>query len=377
MKNRYLFILLAVGLLTLLQLFKSFNQFDGEEGLNQAELIDQPQISHLSKEETVVPSDHGIQNKIMQEGELSALNPEHLKNSSSDKDPEPEPLLSSYANTSSSKTAWCILDKKSTSKFFHFPHALQTLSLCWSWFQTQKEATDKCGLYFREKIGGFSGERDWRQNLLKVMGCQYTYLKPPESDLFYHPPKKEVNERRYFWKPEDAAALRARLLSISANQISPSALHIGLVDRKKTRRILNIDTIEASIRKEYPTAVLEMTTMEALSPIEQFRFWSRQDLVVIGHGAGMASMIFLKHNSSIVEIFPPHYYLKGFWKLGKSMGVRNYGYFNNVTDPEADHKENTRYFAQRVANRAVDLEPPMEAIMDLVRQAVSEGPSTR
>jgi hypothetical protein len=77
MKNRYLFTFLVVGSLTLFQLFNLFNlhyQFDGE-GLNQAELINQPEIRDLSKE--TLPS-YGIQIKIMQE-ELSALKTNQAK----------------------------------------------------------------------------------------------------------------------------------------------------------------------------------------------------------------------------------------------------------------------------------------------------------
>lgn len=57
------------------------------------------------------------------------------------------------------------------------------------------------------------------------------------------------------------------------------------------------------------------------------------------------------------------------------MGERNYGYFNNVTDPIEDYrKESLRGgFAKRFAFRSVYLEPPLESILHLVEQAINEG----
>ena len=186
------------------------------------------------------------------------------------------------------------------------------------------------------------------------------------------------SHRRYFWKPEDAASLRAQLFVNGPVNATWSGLHIGIVDRKGTRQILNLDEIEASIRKEYPSAIVERVTMEDLKePIKQFRWWSQQDVVLAGHGAGVVNMVFLKRNAAVIEIYPPHYYNLGFWTLGRAMGVRNYGYFNGHKDPVADYRESSRGFQQRIALRSANLEPPVDEIMKLVKQAVSEGKSNK
>jgi hypothetical protein len=47
---------------------------------------------------------------------------------------------------------WCVLDKKNTRIFNHFPPASETLLPCWSWFQRIGERTGEsnmsCGFYF-------------------------------------------------------------------------------------------------------------------------------------------------------------------------------------------------------------------------------------
>jgi Glycosyltransferase 61 len=278
-------------------------------------------------------------------------------------------------------TSWCILDKTSTKedgKFTHFPHALQTLSLCWSWFRTQP-ATNRCGFYVNGKIGGFgSPDRDWRSALaFQHMGCdlQYSSLPLPTRFPSYRPLLKDVDGRRYFFQPEDTVGLRDRLYAHDSTNQTWSGLHIGIVERKGSRKILNMDAIEAAIREEYPSALIERTPMEGLTPLQQFHWWARQDIVIAGHGAAVANMVFLRRNAAMIEIFPPHYFNLGFWKLGNAMDVRNYGYFNGVEDPIADYKEHCRSFEGRIALRAVDLEPPVDAVLGLVKQAVTEETS--
>ena len=41
--------------------------------------------------------------------------------------------------TTTTTTVWCFLDRSNTITFDHFPHALQALSQCWSFFQSQQE----------------------------------------------------------------------------------------------------------------------------------------------------------------------------------------------------------------------------------------------
>jgi len=282
----------------------------------------------------------------------------------------------------SKNVSWCVLNSKSTKeggKFAHFPHALQSLTLCWSWFRTQPPNNIR-GLHVG-KVGGFGPvDKDWRAAIaFQVMNCTLRYVggdSNPEDGPFYLPPKKEVNHRRYFWSPDDASSFRDQLFLKEKINATSSGFNIGLVDRKGTRKILNLDQIESAIRRKYPSAVIERVTMEELlEPVNQFRWWARQDVVLTGHGAGVANMVFLKRNAAVIEIYPPHYYNLGFWTLGRAMGVRNYGYFNGHEDPVSDYRQFGRGFQKRIELRGVDLEPPVDEIMKLVNKAVTEQSS--
>ena len=49
----------------------------------------------------------------------------------------------------------------------------------------------------------------------------------------------------------------------------PRPLRIGLINRKKTRRIVNINELERAIRHAYPQAIVERVTMQGMTPLQQ------------------------------------------------------------------------------------------------------------
>mmetsp|Transcript_16790 Transcript_16790/g.25376 ORF Transcript_16790/g.25376 Transcript_16790/m.25376 type:complete len:192 (-) Transcript_16790:146-721(-) len=154
-----------------------------------------------------------------------------------------------------------------------------------------------------------------------------------------------------------------------------STLHIGIVDLRRGRRILNIEQIASEIAKPYPEAKIERKFMEDLEPLRQFLWWSRQDIIVTAHGAGMINMIFLPADGAIVEIFPEHYYPDCYWDIGRASGIRNYSYFNGVKNPYADHAKHSDTIEKRWRYRAQDLEPPVDEVISLVFQANEERSS--
>ena len=80
------------------------------------------------------------------------------------------------------------------------------------------------------------------------------------------------------------------------------------------------------------------------------------------------------NSSAVVEIFPPHYYfIEFFGRLLTSAGLRGYGYFNGVSDYATDHAEHSKTIKDRTLYRQQDLEPPVDAVLDLVRQAMVDG----
>jgi hypothetical protein len=208
--------------------------------------------------------------------------------------------------------------------------------------------------------------------------------------MLLHYDKTIGGGRHWFEKPDDAAALRSRLIdrqkevnSSKWNESSPSSIEqqqqqltIAIVNRKGKRRLVNTDNITMALRETYPSARIQTFYMEDMEPMEQFAFWSQQSIVIAPHGAGMTNSIFLPpgNASAVIEIFPPHYYQHFYFGgLLRSCGVRRYGYYYNASDPAADWAVYGSTKEQRTLYRSVDLEPPVDDILGLVRKALIEG----
>ena len=120
--------------------------------------------------------------------------------------PEPprqmqEPPLPNQATTTPTIiTLWCFLDKSSTFVFFHFPHALQSLSQCWSFFQSKRQEIlqsknnhpavspqkleFQCHINLYQSSGFGSVDQDWRAALVvDLMQCTHSYGAFDYSDI--------------------------------------------------------------------------------------------------------------------------------------------------------------------------------------------------
>lgn len=289
---------------------------------------------------------------------------------------------------------WCVLDEN-TVQFKHFPHASQALLPCWSWFERVRESTGggsnmSCGFYIKPDLK----VSRWPAQLIELMGCAVSYDQPQfttsnqtNTTMILHYDELAGRMLNWFEKPKDAAALRSRLLdrmvnsskwsrSLSSTDAQQQQQTITIVNRKRTRRLVNSDNIAAALQNAYPSALIQTVYMEGMEPIEQFAVFSQSSILIAPHGAALMNGMFLPpgNASAVIEIFPHHYYPTPFFgNLLRSCGIRRYGYYNNETDPDADWEEYGSTKEQRVFYRSVDLEPPVEDIVGLVRHALMEG----
>ena len=317
---------------------------------------------------------------------------------------------------------WCQLDPENTKaeNFWHFPHTSLGLLPCWSWFQrimqarnqnmdsttTNTARTTQCGFYMKNWTTNKSRHRatdpeSWIAQLIKHMGCSVTEVEPTRSisadnckandtancggrslALVHRLPRTVFVAMQCFERPEDAAALRTKVFQslnvtdADTPRTAGTPARIAFVDRKLTRRILNLANITAAVRAAFPSASVESAYMEDMQPSEQFVFWGQHDIIITGHGAAVTNAIFMPpgNTSAVIEIYPPHYYHPFFMGLVKSAGIRgHYRYVNGVSNWLEDFQEHSLTRKERSFYRSVDLEPPVDDIVDLVRQAMSEG----
>jgi hypothetical protein len=308
-------------------------------------------------------------------------------------------LPSTNTNTTTTTTAWCILDKNNTkpSLFSHFPHTAEHLLPCWSYFLRVREQHSKpttstsattttepgsiqCGFWLdSRKLHIPPG---WAEDLVASMDCVVTSTRPEKDEFMYRPPHRATESAlSWFQYPADAASLREKIgrgnIDVDASRCTK--LRIGLVQRRGSRKILNLHAVETSLQNAYSSnnsstsnSCIETVYMEDMTFQQQANWWSRQDVVVIAHGAGVTNVMFMQENASLVEIYPEHYYpLSMFTTLCQSVGVSHFGWYNGVADPAADYLEHGGTRKGREHYRGVDLTPPVEEIVKLVQKAVN------
>lgn len=306
-----------------------------------------------------------------------------------------------FSTTSKSQTAWCVIDDDNSYSFLHFPHASQILIPCWSWFQRQQEMhfpqEIKCGFYINSTHRKVV--QAWTKALVyTVMRCQVVPIhQPPSTNNSIIGRLNIIAENPYQWfeKPQDATVLQRRLQTLSdvehgtkftddKSNLSSSTV-VGFINRRNSRNVVNLGTIRDTLLRYYnknsdskrnkSTVFSDIVFMEDMSPIQQFMYWHSLDVVITPHGAGVANGLFLKPNTAVVEMYPQYYYpLELFPNLLASAGIRHYGYYNDLSRDEAlaiGANQSLRRLGIRSRNQK-EMEPPMDDILALVKQALNE-----
>ena len=345
----------------------------------------------------------------------------------------------------------CLLDSRNTFCYVHFPHTLQALSQCWSYFQSQtqeileqhsKDAAILPRITTTIHSHGIRGrfqspQSDWRAAFVQFLLRNVTTRHHARRSTLPHPNNDDDNRThstrifrptpddsgldglRFFWNYSHVQALHDNLYqtelyrrhhqttlgetvgrSDKQSVSQPPRLRIAVINRKTARRIVDINQLERAIRQEYPQALVQVVTMEGMTPLQQYIWWNQQSIVVTPHGAATTNLIFMKPGSAVLELYQPHYYWWGFWKLAQTARVRYYAQFpillpnatsrNHSSHHHTHHTTTTKQHAaelalfqdfietcsdwpwQRHQQKLAVLEPSIPHVMVLLRRAVRD-----
>jgi Glycosyltransferase 61 len=335
----------------------------------------------------------GMPQQILEKPMLAGMAQEIQVSSSIATTKEMEPTMSPSAEVGmpeilgrdpqDTSTAWCILDHNNTNQHFrHFPHALQSLAPCWSFFCREREergAHVSCGIYIQYPPRvPWNSMSSWTRQLVEHMDC-YVVVQSKENtplgdviadgDVQYRPPDQHVKSYRFFEKQAHVQQLQRKVLG-DALETNPAtkkkgAIQIGLLQRirnspKQASRIfLNLPNIRSQLQVAFPEATLVETDMRDFSLLEQALWWHQNDVVVAAHGAAITNCIFLRnHNASastVIEIYPDGFHPIIFGALMKSVGV---------------HRLNIDRNASISVGKNADLQPEPKLVVQLVREAL-------
>lgn len=285
--------------------------------------------------------------------------------------------IEASSQSKSTAVAWCKLSISSMSRassrhFGHFPHATESLLRCWSYF-AQEGLTENCGIDLK---GSHLEISPWvRDFITNVMQCQFTNEAHPithgPKDTVYYPNLYKMNPRfeyiRYLDSPEHAHMLRRRLIKdedIAKVKGKDKPLQIGMIQRKKTRVIENMEEIRDELMKNMQNIEIDVTTFEDKTLLEQAFYFASKDIIIAAHGAALTNSIFITPKTIVLQLYPTGYFYIFYEPLIEQSGGIALDWHNKTAgNPYVKYKalgDNERNEARDVARFYV---PPKDILL--------------
>ncbi|TPX12147.1 uncharacterized protein E0L32_007033 [Thyridium curvatum] len=99
---------------------------------------------------------------------------------------------------------------------------------------------------------------------------------------------------------------------------------ITIIDRKKTRRIIDMDSKRQALERAYPRSQINIVDFATITIEDQVRLMQATDVLVGHHGAGITNILYLPPDAAVVEIFPPFFSMRGFRSIARMRGLTHF-----------------------------------------------------
>jgi len=157
----------------------------------------------------------------------------------------------------------------------------------------------------------------------------------------------------------DAAALQHRLFGtqMMALESQRRALHVGVMNRRGSRKIVGADSLMGGfvqvLSRDVRTYTLShVDEVGELSFAEQAAWTHSQDILFAPRGAQNINFLWVRPCTVILEIFPHSYYIPGeYLQLAKAAGAITFSAYDGL-HPEHDTLRTPSDFHLRVTARA-------------------------
>jgi hypothetical protein len=308
-------------------------------------------------------------------------------------------------NSTTKQIHWCIIGRHAASKtsrryFWHFPHASEMLLPCWSWWR-RWDAVDQCGLILLD--GLLITPKSWQHQLVNEhWNCQIKtfeaydasvnrthplvrYLKSDEeqidTNIYYTPSLYWKNPRHgrinYFERPDDAWALRRRFISdddiVAQKQQAGNNIHIGILQRSKSRRITNLDEIVILLQHDIPDANITVVTELPSALGDQAAWFATKDIIIGAHGAAMMNCLFILPKTIVMQLYPEHYFFQSLEPLIEGVGGIALDWYVGTT-PHYDWMTSAKLGKNNVV-REQNITPPAHQIVDPILFTMGRKPT--
>lgn len=281
----------------------------------------------------------------------------------------------------------------------HFPHAMQQLYRCWSWFQWSKQQNSNITDFMLIGEYSFPGFRRDKipHNVRLVVKALQEALR---FQVITNATKEQFRNRSVYIEgekgpypygmldPEHARALSREMVQYFAPQLliqdnrcktKNSPPRVAILNRNATtakRSLLNADYLAIRLEQElaqlFPNAhdiSVPVVYFENKSFVEQLSFFAANDLVLSPHGAQITTSIFMavRPCRALMEIFPVGYYYPHFF--GSLMDAADLGHYSVYAGTGGWEEDNIKYM-KTIEGRKVARGANLCLSTDHVAQAV-------
>lgn len=249
------------------------------------------------------------------------------------------------AASNRSDTAFCNMHRY--IYMVHFPHYMEFALRCWSFFQMNLQyknkvmiVTDsldikKFGLFIKG-VNGVLAQLGITIEKYATAGPYFGRLKNSTSvTVMKKKQKGGAPDHLPYWMAsiDHGKEFRKKFLTTLQLDINATLIHhscnktfpkIGIINRRKNRKLLNVEGIAESIREEFGIKEPELSVayFEKASFRDQAKFFSQTDIVISPHGAQLTGMVFMPDNGALLEIFPVGWVIPWYFgSLSKCFGL--------------------------------------------------------
>lgn len=290
-------------------------------------------------------------------GELDVMTRFVARNTSAWPKFPPSDIVQRHDNSTSDDpfdSGFCAWDYCENIHCQHFPHAMQYLYRCFSYWNNVPRTTSKAfyspyvrnyRFYWHNKEQGFS--KFWPHLRLKPFPYNSVVIRRMQRHFRLDirgvlplavPSENEGVQPKLSGMPAfavidpvaDSRAFANAMLyekHQQENLVLPLQCHaprLRILNRRNSRSIMNVDDV-ANVLSSALNTTISIHYFEQASPMEQLEFMSSTDILISPHGAQLTSLIVMPECASVFEVFPHGYYLVDFFgSLADSAAVRHY-----------------------------------------------------
>ena len=265
----------------------------------------------------------------------------------------------------------------------HFAHSMQQLYKCFSWMETRQNInsnTHRILILPRNITQYHDGKTPHNLDTGFVHAMEDVLVTTIVQDLKNSIPTdrdvvhcKKKSPAHVLADPDHGRNFGDKILRhYKRSPMPPKSCEqpprICILDRKRTRRILNVKQLKQGLETAFPDSPVSIRYFERATFLEQVEVFSSADILISPHGAQLSSIPFLPKCAKPLELFTAGYYVPDFFgSLSTHAGLNHSSAYVGDEATQGDLRYRMKSMKTRVRARAHSMCPNVSDLVQLVQ----------